>query len=81
MRNKIIMIAAACCVLLSGCRVKSTKEEAYPEVNMMTVVDGTTGYTIYVHDETGVMYLCCRGAYAKAVCVMLDAEGNPLIYK
>ena len=44
----------------------------------MRMLDGKLMYGIYVDDLTGVQYLLsnCGG-----VCVMVDAEGKPLIWE
>lgn len=47
----------------------------------MEAVECTALYTIYAHRETGVMYFCPITSDGCAVCVMVDAEGKPLIYK
>lgn len=45
----------------------------------MTVVDFTSGYTIYRHDKTGVLYFCRDAGYGKSVCVMLSPDGTPYV--
>lgn len=44
----------------------------------MRTLDGSLMYGIYVDDLTGVQYL--RTSYG-GICVMVDAEGKPLIWK
>ena len=44
----------------------------------MRTLDGRLMYGIYVDDLTGVQYL--RTSYG-GLCVMVDAEGKPLIWK
>lgn len=79
MKKKLVALML-CIVALSGCGRSETKQEELPSESLMTVVDDTLGYTIYVHDETGVMYFSRDGGYGKSVCVMVDADGKPLIY-
>ena len=43
----------------------------------MRTLDGSLMYGIYVDDLTGVQYL--RTSYG-GICVMVDAEGKPLIW-
>lgn len=44
----------------------------------MRTLDGSLMYGIYVDDLTGVQYL--RTSYG-GLCVMVDAEGKPLIWE
>ena len=44
----------------------------------MRTLDGNLMYEIYVDDLTGVQYL--RTSYG-GICVMVDAEGKPLIWE
>ena len=44
----------------------------------MRTLDGNLMYEIYVDDLTGVQYL--RTSYG-GLCVMVDAEGKPLIWE
>ena len=44
----------------------------------MRTLDGSLMYGIYVDDLTGVQYL--RTSYG-GICVMVDAEGKPLIWE
>ena len=46
--------------------------------NRMRTLDGNLMYGIYVDDLTGVQYL--RTSYG-GLCVMVDAEGKPLIWE
>lgn len=79
MKRKIIIMVLAIS-LLTGCRT-TKKSEEIPANGLMTVVDKTIGYTIYIHDETGVMYFCRDSGYGNSVCVMLDVDGKPLLYQ
>ena len=70
----VLFIAVAC---LSGCN-QTTKKSNYAPTHEMTVVDETTGYTIYKHDVTGVYYFSRDGgSYGRSVCVMVNADGTP----
>ena len=49
---------------------------------LMKVVDVREHYTIYVHDETKVMYFVPNDVHGRvAVCVMVGADGKPCIYE
>lgn len=73
--RKAIFAFLISATLLSGCSLKTPDKNIVSEEQMMMVVDETIGYVIYVHKNTGVMYFSGR-----STCVMLDSEGNPLIY-
>lgn len=76
MKRKMInfLIIAAVSVSLTTCE---KKEDQAQQKRLMTLVDSTMSYAIYVHDETGVMYFSyCNGG----TCVMVDVDGNPLIW-
>ena len=68
----IIILIVVLTVSISGCN----KTEA--SNHRMRMLDGKLMYGIYVDDLTGVQYLLsnCGG-----VCVMVDAEGKPLIWE
>ena len=68
----IIMLIVVLTVAICGCN----KAEA--SNHRMRMLDGKLMYGIYVDDLTGVQYLLsnCGG-----VCVMVDAEGKPLIWE
>jgi hypothetical protein len=80
--NKILRLLVVIFLLITlvGCSEAATKTEyeTYNEApKMMTIVDSTSGYTIYRHDETGVHYFSRDSGYGKAVCVMVNADGSP----
>lgn len=78
---KKTLLAIACCVaLLAGCG-KTRYRADMPEQSMMTIVDETNHYTIYMHEETGVLYFCRDYEYGQAVCVLLDTDGKPFMYR
>ena len=68
----IIMLVFILTLSICGCN----KAEA--SNHRMRTLDGNLMYGIYVDDLTGVQYLLstCGG-----VCVMVDAEGKPLIWE
>lgn len=50
--------------------------------NMMKLVGLGADHQVFSHKDTGVMYLVVGESLSpRAVCVMVDAEGKPLIYK
>ena len=73
----MLMVLVMMVVFLSGCN-QTTKKSNDAPTHEMTVVDETTGYTIYKHDVTGVYYFCRDGgSYGRSVCVMVNADGTP----
>lgn len=75
----LLLLVVIVVMVCAGC-IQTTKTE-YDSMDdapmIMTIVDCTTGYTIYKHDETGVHYFCRDGGYGRAVCVMVNADGSP----
>lgn len=49
--------------------------------NMMLLVGEGYKHLIFAHKDTGVMYFCYGEGDGHAVCVMVDANGKPLIYE
>ena len=68
----IIMLVFILTLSICGCN----KAEA--SNHRMWTLDGNLMYGIYVDDLTGVQYL--QTSYG-GICVMVDAEGKPLIWK
>lgn len=67
-----ITILTLLTVALCGC----VKAEAGNR--RLWVLDASTMYEIYVDNLTGIQYL---RTYRGGVCVMVDAEGRPLIWE
>lgn len=80
----VILSAVVCCVIFSGCG--KTKKVAASEVDERFLIlndknNGMNGYRqIIVDRETGVMYLFVDKGSKGGLAVMVDADGNPLIY-
>lgn len=68
----IIMLVVLLSVSLCGCN----KAEAGNR--RLWILDAGTMYEIYVDNLTGIQYL---RTYRGGVCVMVDAEGQPLIWE
>lgn len=79
MKFKILICALLLACVLTGCvsRTKTEYGSSADTPGLMTVVDRTTGYAVYRHDETGVHYLCVMGTNGRAVCVMVNPDGTP----
>lgn len=80
MRKALLMIAVGVTLLMSGCAQHET-ETNQQEENRLMVIDDSMSYRIYVDKETKVMYLRTKQGYGEALCVMVDAEGKPLLWR
>ena len=71
------------CFSMCGCVTEPTsKNEHSEECQRFELVDGSYGLTAVVVDtETGVEYLWMHHGYAGGLTVLVDREGNPLIFK
>lgn len=75
------VIAITILILLTFALCKCVKDEAEAEARnrRLWVLDASPRYyEIYVDNLTGVQYL---KVYQGGVCVMVDAEGQPLIWE
>ena len=68
----IIMLVVLLSVSMCGCN------EAEAGNRRLWILDSGTMYEIYVDNLTGIQYL---RTYHGGVCVMVDAEGKPLIWE
>ena len=80
----VILLAVVCCVIFSGCG-RTRKVETSEVDKRFLILTGTNndadGYRqIIVDRETGVMYLFVGYSYKGGLTIMVDADGNPLIY-
>lgn len=82
--NAAILLAVVCCVIFSGCGKTKKAETSEVDERFLILNDtnnGMNGYRqIIVDRETGVMYLFVGKGSKGGLAVMVDAEGNPLIY-
>ena len=80
----VILLAVVCCVIFSGCSRTRKVETSEVDKRFLILNDtnnGMNGYRqIIVDRETGVMYLFVGNGSKGGLAVMVDAEGNPLIY-
>ena len=68
----IIILIVVLTVAICGCNNTEASK------HRMQTLDGNLIYGIYVDELTGVQYLrTCYGG----ICVMVDAEGKPLIWE
>ena len=71
------------CFSMCGCVTEPTsKNEHSEECQRFELVDGSYGLIATVVDtETGVEYLWMHHGYAGGLTVLVDHDGNPLIFK
>ena len=81
----IAMILLFCVSFVGGCigaDIKTAEANTQPR---MIFVEGDSNFSIYKDKETGVHYLLYNQVQHKlsgaAMCVMVDAEGKPLVDK
>ena len=81
----IILLIMICCFMFVGCDRKNdvtTTTELDSRFKIIKDTNDGLGYcNIIVDTETGVMYLFRGAADRGGLTVMLDADGNPLIYE
>lgn len=89
--KKLILLALILAMALSLFACGDVSEDGNTNVawNAHRICEGVTlvkvvdvgSYEILVHEETGVMYLSLYGSYQSGLTVMLDENGNPLIWE
>lgn len=85
--NRIIACIMICIMMFALCGCEEN-EPGYSynicENISLTLVAREQHFSIYVHNETGVMYIAMEASDAKyngGISVMLDENGKPLIYE
>lgn len=83
MIKRIIIVALlVATLLLTACFDEHDTETAPQEAEArLVVVDSSASYRIYADKETRVMYLRTKLGYGEALCVMVDADGRPLLWE
>lgn len=71
---------------VGGCCGADAKTAEADEQDRFVIVEMDLGkwlnnVIIYKDTETGVLYLIENSGYSSAICVMVDAEGKPLVDK
>ena len=78
MKKIVCLIMAFIFILcLCSCGYNETKTDMDNSNDRMTIIYNNGFIQIYVDNETGVQYILGGN---KGVCVMVDENGNPLIY-
>ena len=79
MKNKVLTIIILLAVILSGCGERTIQDEQ--DSYFITISSEYFGDVVY-DSRTGVQYWRSDGSYNRGtLTVLLDADGNPLIYK
>lgn len=77
-RKYIAALLLVAAVLLCGCRAVASQRVAFVENERFDFIERVSESTMIVKDkDTDVLYLFS----ATGVCVMVDAEGKPLVDK
>ena len=80
----VVLSAVTCCMIFSGCAKTRKAEVSEIDERFLILNDtnnGMNGYRqIIVDRETRVMYLFVGNGSKGGLAVMVDTEGNPLIY-
>ena len=78
--KKLVATLALMCAFLAGCGTPEV--DGYREGTERFKVAISEGLNVvYVDTETGVMYFYHKNGYSGGLSVMLDADGNPLIWE
>lgn len=80
---KKIVIALLALILLTGCaKVEGIEKPEAENVSRFATVEKTAIWEVVVDKDTHVMYAVSLGGYnAGTFTLLVDAEGEPLIYK
>jgi hypothetical protein len=83
MKKLIALIITLClCLALCACEIQTHNEYAEEETKFRFVsIYYENGCTVWVDTETGVMYLWHGEGYKGGLSVMVDTNGNPLIWE
>lgn len=76
----VVMIAILC-ICIAGCTAEDNEDFNEDLVVISENVDFDCPHMIFYHKRTKVMYLFVKVGYAGGLTVMLDENGNPLLYE
>lgn len=76
MKKLICAFIALFICSLTSCNYNTIERENEGNDQLLSIVYNDCIAVIYVDNRTGVQYLYRNGG----ICVMMDAEGSPLIY-
>ena len=82
MKKRIaILVVITTSFLLTACKQHETEMAQQGAEARLIVVDDSMTYRIYVDKETKVMYLRTKQGYGEALCVMVNPDGKPLLWR
>ena len=79
MKKKITAILLITTLLFTGCGNKQDTDSE--QGKLITKVENTLGHSVYVDEDTGVMYLYVKGGYGGGITVMINEDGTPKIWR
>ena len=85
----VILSLLLFCSLMTSCAKKDEEGRKVYEISknihlveVYKARGGDYGYSILVHEETGVMYIAnINGSFGGGISVMLDENGEPLLFE
>lgn len=77
--KKAMVVLALACIVLTGCTPQADGYQEGTDRFKVAISEGDN--RVYVDTETGVMYFYHKNGYGGGMSVMLDADGNPLIWE
>ena len=66
--------------MLLGCKGENENDILFSSGRFI-LVSNSPGEAVFYDGETMVMYLLLYGVYQKAVTVLLNADGTPMLYE
>lgn len=75
----ILLVLVMAVAMLAGCASTPIVEDVQTDARFVVVVMQGSN-VVYADTETGVMYYFHKGGYGGGMSVMVDADGNPLIW-
>jgi hypothetical protein len=86
----IVLMISVFSLILTSCSKKEDVDfttsvdfvsENSSECSFTKIKGDCQNVTVYVHNETGVMYMFVAQGYSGGLVVMCDIDGSPLIYE
>lgn len=77
--KKLAIVFAILCVFMAGCTPQADGYQSGTDRFKIAIYEENN--TVYVDTETGVMYFFHKSGYGGGMSVMVDADGNPLIWE
>lgn len=75
----ILLVLVMAVTMLVGCASTPIVEDVQTDDRFVVVVEQGSN-VVYADTETGVMYYFHKRGYGGGLSVMVDADGNPLIW-